>query len=1272
MAVFDNVASSAQRTAAPAGSVSSWTVDDIRKSDILVFRESATEYVDSVIAPNGFQVGLLDEAFVTDLLVTGHITGSGVIYSELGFSGSLQTLADGSNYLRGINGITVTNNEDGSVVVSGPQQGPSVNKVLVNPPNTNAGAELVITQLSFADYQYADGLIDVFLNGDLLIKGTETQVNAGTHDYQILNDNQFDQGVMKFRFALTSSDDLLIIARSLGGGIGGANTPHGAGSGLSLANSQFSVNVDGSTVVVNNTDQLTVLRTPGSLSHGNGIQPLSYNGSGNTSISVKPVTGSPITVSGAGVGMDIQSMNAVTLASSDEVLVSQGGTLAKTTMGDIVTLVGGIASGAPADAAYLVVQTSTSLSNERALAAGNGLAINDGGANGNFTVSAVLETAGGLDFINGKLAIKVADFVGTGLTDNNGSIDVNVTPLAGNGLTVVGTQLALDFSQVAAATNTISVTAGDGLNLGGTATIGNSSSTINLEVKSTDIAGDGLNVSNNNLGVHLQGTNGISISTGSPDNNGFTPLVIDGSALQTDADITGVIAGTGLSGGGLSGDVTLNVSNLTLSEIAPNTITTANESFIDNDSTLMTSAAINNLIESKGYTTQVGDITEVIAGSGLSNGGTSGAVTVDVNYSGAASVVKSATDGTGITIDNDNDLILLHDADANAVKYVKASQLSSIGAGQAGVIGDAEDGDYTDGLFDDFTNTTPTGTAIDRFNEILKLLAPKAAPNLSRINVTTATGVNAKLSFGPSNVVSGVQSVALLDGVAAVDVNGDYNVGTDGSGHIKLGVFGTKIDIIGDLASNVSAHLTGTGETNYPAKAFGKANLGNLILELNGVDEYTLDLTATLTGTGTPGSGTKNHVTNDTGFINVSALGDGKYNSGEPYTLEKHRTGQYKVAAGRQREGYNYLKVKHVIGSTTYTTTHVQWVVDSIASNEAITVNPAALGSLNMTGSKYLSGIQYHTAGTATYTATVNKFYKHVYGGTSIALDGAEIAPVTIPIASINTSTEDENKTIAISESVTIDQNLLLNASINADVDIVHPTKVDISNGGAGTISGVLLYNITEANSETLKTIENFDGESYRLNTNAFAAQNDVGSNAYTSTTSLASNSGLQVWNRRLVAPTQSTNSGNFSTIANGPAGNPNYSGLTSGTKTYYRKFTNNTGGSKSNFTLVIQGEGTLIANDATLNGNKLQVFVKLPGPVGNTTGWMDVSLPFVTNNYADNAGCLVEAFDSTLDSTILGTIGTKFVENNEHIVIKIVADASWTGHIDELRIIWR
>ena len=40
-------------------------------------------------------------------------------------------------------------------------------------------------------------------------------------------------------------------------------------------------------------------------------------------------------------------------------------------------------------------------------------------------------------------------------------------------------------------------------------------------------------------------------------------------------------------------------------------------------------------------------------------------------------------------------------------------------AAEAGsTIGTAEDSDYTDGLFEDFTSSTQIGTAIDRFNEV--------------------------------------------------------------------------------------------------------------------------------------------------------------------------------------------------------------------------------------------------------------------------------------------------------------------------------------------------------------------------------------------------------------------------------------------------------------------------------------------------------------------------------------------------------------------------
>ena len=99
------------------------------------------------------------------------------------------------------------------------------------------------------------------------------------------------------------------------------------------------------------------------------------------------------------------------------------------------------------------------------------------------------------------------------------------------------------------------------------------------------------------------------------DSNVFTDAdhsKLNGIEASATADQT-ITAGTGLTGGG-TGDVTLNVSGLTVSELAGGSLTTSAEAFADNDTTLMTSAAINDRIESFGYTTNTGDITGVTAG----------------------------------------------------------------------------------------------------------------------------------------------------------------------------------------------------------------------------------------------------------------------------------------------------------------------------------------------------------------------------------------------------------------------------------------------------------------------------------------------------------------------------------------------------------------------------------------------------------------------------------------------------------------------------------
>jgi hypothetical protein len=289
---------------------------------------------------------------------------------------------------------------------------------------------------------------------------------------------------------------------------------------------------------------------------------------------------------------------------------------------------------------------------------------------------------------------------------------------------------------------------------------------------------------------------------------------------------------------------------------------------------------------------------------------------------------------------------------------------------------------------------------------------------------------------------------------------------------------------------------------------------------------------------------------------------------------------------------------------------------------------------------------------------------------------------------------EDHTKALSISKTATIDVTKILpteanaGGSITVSTNVTHPIKTNISGGGSSSISGILLYNKSERNTgntgtNSLDVHEDFRGETWRLKAGNYTLQTDFTANpgpAWVSTDALdATNHGLLVWDEKLVAPTEGSNGGNFGAIANAAAGNPNYSGLTSGTKVFYRKFRNTSGGSKYNFNLELDCE---TSNDTTLighsdsfgtNSKKIKVYVRRPESNGFSTHWLDTTADFVSSAQLANegAGCLVGVLDSSVPATNEITFGDQGVQNQEYIVIKVVADASWTGNLTKIKVTW-
>ena len=588
------------------------------------------------------------------------------------------------------------------------------------------------------------------------------------------------------------------------------------------------------------------------------------------------------------------------------------------------------------------------------------------------------------------------------------------------------------------------------------------------------------------------------------------------------------------------------------------------------------------------------------------------------------------------------------------VRQLVYSEVANITS--SSIIGDSEDGTYEDGLFTDFNPTTPIGHAVDRINEVLKILAPSSPDTLTSLEVPN--GSLGKISFGTDNEVLGYESSTF-----------SVNKSIDNSGFWR-GIH-SHVNITGIINPDVA------GTDNYEENAFLNGNLGTLQMVLNGtvIHEYDLSSNPNFSGNSTNSNGS--------GFRNLSKV---KYvkKDGVDIPSLAYRKGEWRVTSDDLIFGYNTIRVRHVGPWGEIETPKYKIIVDG----EIITTtfsNPSATSFVG-TGSKHVSGIEYHTAGTYNYTIDISNAYRNTFSVNPIFLNCANAIDAQVDYENIDVgNSEDELKVVNLSETIVVypDNNDLI-AGGSATTNVLPSRTVQTEVSSSNTVLGDLLIDSSVA--EGSKLVENFVDEKFRIV--SLSGASDLQNVNYTgsavsdftwdSEEDLHLNDGLMVYGRRLVYPKNTSGTGvvngDFSSLSNAPS-NPNYSDIT-GDRSYYRFFSFEPISRVQKFVVLMYSTNTVFVPVSTpLTNNNVHVELLVPNVTStySTVGFKDAYVDYD----GDEAPGIF--FESLINDTVYEDnpsargyqLGKKDTSPaNDVIVMRITACEDWIGAITGIEVV--